>query len=463
MGSASSNHIIDMSIDSGLINTYKIGKQIGIGNFGIVRKASLLNDPSQSFAIKTIQKSKIKTNKDYLFQEIEILKKVDHPNIIKLYDVIEEPGCYHLVMELCSDGELYDRISGQGHLDESEAKRLVRQILLAVNHLHCNGIVHRDLKPENFLFEGNELKLIDFGLSAFCTKGKMKTMVGSPNYVSPEVLHSKYDTKCDMWAIGVITYVMLSGSFPFYGRTNKEIFSKIIPGDYRFSEPSWQNVTPQAINFIRQLLVIKPQKRLSAFQALQHPWLQQPPTDLITSKLLISLKEYNSACSFKKEILSLLARYLKSEEISDLIQIFFQINKSCTGVITFDEFSSSLEKIDSRLLDVKRIDILKKLKFKEGKMKYSDFLASVLCCKTILTEKRLKQIFRILDIEKNGFLNAESLIKVFTRFGKSKEKGDVEKMIEDVHPWVAGQVNFNEFKKCIMPLFRSKSRWSCQF
>ncbi|CAG9331723.1 unnamed protein product [Blepharisma stoltei] len=463
MGSASSSHIIDMPVDSGLAYTYKIGKQISTGNFGIVRQASLLNDPSQSFAIKTLQKSKIRAHPNYLFQEIDIIKKLDHPNIVKLYDVIEEPSCYHLVMEYCSGGELYDKISAQGNLDELETKRLIRQILLAVNHLHFNGIIHRDLKPENFLYEADQLKLIDFGLSTFYTSGTMKAMVGSPNYVSPEVLKSKYDLKCDIWAIGVITYVMLSGNFPFYGRNNKEIFSKIITGDYRFAESPWHNVSSCAKNFIRQLLVVKPKKRLSAFQALNHPWLQQVPKYVINSKFLLSLKEYNSACTFKKEILSLLARYLKSDEISDLNQIFFQINASCTGLITFEELSSSLEKVDSRLLDVKRIDIVKKLKFKEGKLKYSDFLASVICSKTILTDKRLKQIFKILDTEKNGFLTAESLIKSFSRFGKSKNKSDVEKLIEDAHPWIAGQVNFKEFKACIMPLFRSKSSWSCQF
>lgn len=236
MGTLCSNTAIDNRSKDVLSTHYTFTKTIFSGPLTKVRLVHRINEPSLIFAVKSIMKNKLDCNFNSMSDEIKILQKLDHPNIIKLYEVYEDEFAYHLVSEYCSGGELFEHISQKGHLSENESRNIIKKILLAVNHLHVNGIVHRDLKPENFLFEGNEIKLIDFGLSKICKETYMKTLVGSAHYLAPEMLRGKYDAKCDMWAVGVIMYTMICGKHPFYGANNKEIFKKILGGTFNFND-----------------------------------------------------------------------------------------------------------------------------------------------------------------------------------------------------------------------------------
>ena len=217
---------------------FKMGKIIGSGHFGTVRLAvSRKGGEGTTYAIKTIKKTKIQRDEDALKREVRLMVTLDHPNIVNLYDLYEDVKYYHLIMEYCSGGELFERIIQIGRYTEERAAQLMKQIISAVKFLHDNNIAHRDLKPENFLFETTEnrsiLKLIDFGLSnKFSSKRgkaeKMETIVGTPYYVAPEVLKGSYGPLCDMWSIGVIMFILLSGKYPFVGTTENEIFKKIL-------------------------------------------------------------------------------------------------------------------------------------------------------------------------------------------------------------------------------------------
>jgi len=220
---------------------------------------------------------------DNVKREIEVMKKLNHKNIICLEDVFEEEGStgkIYMVLEYVGGGELFEHIIGRGNYSENDAAFAVRQIIEAVAYLHSKGIAHRDLKPENLLCTGpnNEIiKVADFGLSKEYSNQSLETIVGTPDYVAPEVLRGKgYTNAVDIWSIGVITYVLLCGSPPFYssGNDDKEVYMQILAADFKFFSPDWDNISKEAKSFITCLLVLTPGRRPTASQCLEAPWLK---------------------------------------------------------------------------------------------------------------------------------------------------------------------------------------------
>jgi len=216
-----------------------------------------------------------------LEREIDIMKKLQHPNIIQLMEVIDTSDTLYLVLEFASGGELFDAIVNKGSYSEADAAKIIRQILEAIQYVHKNGIAHRDLKPENLLLlqseNGDEIiKIADFGLSKDFGEEQLQTSCGTPDYVAPEVLMGEpYDMAVDIWSIGVISYVLLCGFPPFYGETQKELFENIMSGTYDFPDPEWTDVSDQAKSFIKSILVTDPEKRTTAEQCLNGEWIKE--------------------------------------------------------------------------------------------------------------------------------------------------------------------------------------------
>ena len=212
------------------------------------------------YAVKSINKEKLNGDLYLLKRELEILRSCDHPNIAKFYESYQDNTFFHFVIEYCSGGDLVTHIVKKKYLLEKDCKRLMFQILCAVNHLHDKKICHRDLKPDNFLFsnkdEISDIKLIDFGLSkSFGETKHLKTVVGTPFYVAPDVFKGNYDEKCDYWSCGAMLYTMLCGTTPFQARTNKLIFSKINKCKYSFYHPIWSKISDEAKDLIKRFLV----------------------------------------------------------------------------------------------------------------------------------------------------------------------------------------------------------------
>jgi len=258
---------------------YEFKGELGRGAFSVVYMATQRATGVQ-YAVKVINKKDL--GKDYeknLKMEVDILKKVNHPNIIALKELFDTPDKLYLVMELVTGGELFDKIVEKGSYTEHEAGQLVRKIVSAVDYLHNLGIVHRDLKPENLLLKRAdndlEIAIADFGLSKIVGQQMMmQTACGTPSYVAPEVLNaSGYGKEVDMWSIGVITYILLCGFPPFYGDTVPEIFEQIMEANFDYPEEYWGSVSKEAKDFINKLLVVDSDKRLTASDALRHPWL----------------------------------------------------------------------------------------------------------------------------------------------------------------------------------------------
>uniref|UniRef100_A0A3P8ZP81 Calcium/calmodulin-dependent protein kinase 1Db n=1 Tax=Esox lucius TaxID=8010 RepID=A0A3P8ZP81_ESOLU len=230
-------------------------------------------------AVKCIPKKALKGKETSIENEIAVLRKIKHENIVALEDIYESPNHLYLIMQLVSGGELFDRIVEKGFYTEMDASRLIKQVLDAVNYLHAMGIVHRDLKPENLLYYNphDEAKIMisDFGLSKMEGTGDvMATACGTPGYVAPEVLAQKpYSKAVDCWSIGVIAYILLCGYPPFYDENDSKLFEQILKADYEFDAPYWDDISDSAKDFISSLMEKDPEKRFTCDQALAHPWI----------------------------------------------------------------------------------------------------------------------------------------------------------------------------------------------
>ncbi|XP_067437806.1 calcium/calmodulin-dependent protein kinase type 1D isoform X2 [Thunnus thynnus] len=231
------------------------------------------------FAVKCIPKKALKGKESSIENEIAVLRKIKHENIVALEDIYESPDHLYLIMQLVSGGELFDRIVEKGFYTEKDASTLIRQVLDAVNYLHRMGIVHRDLKPENLLYfnpqDESKIMISDFGLSKMEGSGDvMSTACGTPGYVAPEVLAQKpYSKAVDCWSIGVIAYILLCGYPPFYDENDSKLFEQILKADYEFDAPYWDDISDSAKDFISSLMEKDPSKRFTCEQALRHPWI----------------------------------------------------------------------------------------------------------------------------------------------------------------------------------------------
>ncbi|XP_070460621.1 calcium/calmodulin-dependent protein kinase type 1B isoform X1 [Equus przewalskii] len=258
-------------------SVYEIREKLGSGAFSEVVLAQERGS-SHLVALKCIPKKALRGKEALVENEIAVLRRVSHPNIVALEDVHESPSHLYLAMELVTGGELFDRITERGSYTEKDASHLVGQVLGAVSYLHSLGIVHRDLKPENLLyatpFEDSKIMVSDFGLSKIQAGNMLGTACGTPGYVAPELLEQKpYGKAVDVWALGVISYILLCGYPPFYDESDPELFSQILRASYEFDSPFWDDISESAKDFIRHLLERDPQKRFTCQQALQHLWI----------------------------------------------------------------------------------------------------------------------------------------------------------------------------------------------
>ncbi|TWW62643.1 Calcium/calmodulin-dependent protein kinase type 1G, partial [Takifugu flavidus] len=251
-----------------------LGK-IGRGSFSVVYMVRE-KKTGKLYALKCLKKKHLVQSN--LENEIRVLRRINHENVVGLEDFYESRTHYYLVMQLVSGGELFDRILDRGVYTEQDASKVIKQVLEAVSYLHKNSIVHRDLKPENLLFysaeENAKIMVSDFGLSKTVENGVMSTACGTPGYVAPEVLAQKpYSQAVDCWSIGVITYILLCGYPPFFEENETLLFSKIRRAEYAFHSPFWDDISDSAKDFIGNMMEKNPTKRFTTEQALKHPWV----------------------------------------------------------------------------------------------------------------------------------------------------------------------------------------------
>jgi len=263
---------------------YTLKDLLGTGAFSQVRLAESKEHPGELYAIKVIDKKALKGKEDSLENEIRVLRRLDHPNVVKLLEAYESKSYVYLVMELVTGGELFDRIVEKGSYTEKDAADLIKQVLSAVAYMHDSGVVHRDLKPENLLYaspeDDSKIMISDFGLSKMEDSGIMATACGTPGYVAPEVLAQKpYGKEVDVWSIGVISYILLCGYPPFYDENDANLFAQILKGEFEFDSPYWDDISHEAKEFIRKLMSVDVDKRLTCEEALAHSWITGATSD----------------------------------------------------------------------------------------------------------------------------------------------------------------------------------------
>ncbi|KAG7275888.1 hypothetical protein CRUP_033301 [Coryphaenoides rupestris] len=293
---------------------YQLYEELGKGAFSVVRRC-VKKSSGQEYAAKIINTKKLSArDHQKLEREARICRLLKHSNIVRLHDSISEEGFHYLVFDLVTGGELFEDIVAREYYSEADASQCISQILESVNHIHQHDIVHRDLKPENLLLaskmKGAAVKLADFGL-AIEVQGDQQAwfgFAGTPGYLSPEVLRKDpYGKPVDIWACGVILYILLVGYPPFWDEDQHKLYQQIKAGAYDFPSPEWDTVTPEAKNLINQMLTINPAKRITAEQALKHPWVCQRSTVasmMHRQETVECLRKFNARRKLKGAILT---------------------------------------------------------------------------------------------------------------------------------------------------------------
>ncbi|XP_058801255.1 calcium/calmodulin-dependent protein kinase type II alpha chain isoform X20 [Phymastichus coffea] len=295
-------------------DNYDLKEELGKGAFSVVRRC-VQKSTGFEFAAKIINTKKL-TSRDFqkLEREARICRKLQHPNIVRLHDSIQEENYHYLVFDLVTGGELFEDIVAREFYSEADASHCIQQILESVHHCHHNGVVHRDLKPENLLLaskaKGAAVKLADFGL-AIEVQGDTQAwygFAGTPGYLSPEVLKKEpYGKPVDIWACGVILYILLVGYPPFWDEDQHRLYAQIKSGSYDYPTPEWDTVTPEAKNLINQMLTVNPNKRITASEALKHPWIcqrERVASVVHRQETVDCLKKFNARRKLKGAILT---------------------------------------------------------------------------------------------------------------------------------------------------------------
>ena len=503
---------------------YKEVNDLGVGTYGLVKKVLLISS-SIPRALKIIPKSKLirGVNNSMVINEIEILRSLDHPNIMKIYEYYEDNKNFYIVGEYCDSGDLYSKLEKLDNFSEVIVKIIMKQILSAIAYLHSKKIIHGDIKIENVLLntstkrkltrtftrlnqESNfkdlqkelinlkeenyskstkeffdnikqyEIKLIDFGCSKIFTKNKKiitysnnneqteidenddekkenkKLIRGASLYCSPEVVINKYDEKCDEWACGVLMYILLCGSPPFYGKKDEEIFRNIKKGNFHFYYPQFKNVSDNAKDLISQLLKYDKNKRISAKDALNHPFFTEDfnLNQKIDINILIRLKNLKSYNKIQQAVIAYLTMsFIDKDEEKKLRDVFRYIDKNSSGYIKKDDIKKAfkeqnLEIDENNLKNI--FDILDS--DSNGYIEYQEFLRALINKENLFSENNLKQVFELFDKDKSGQITWDDLYEIFFQSeDKNINEEIVQKFLEEINMKKEDSINFEQFSK----------------
>ncbi|MCD7460796.1 Calcium-dependent protein kinase 17 [Datura stramonium] len=427
--------------------TYSIGKELGRGQFGVTHLCTHKQSGEQ-FACKTIAKRKLVNKEDIedVKREVQIMHHLTgQQNIVELKGAYEDKHSVHLVMELCAGGELFDRIITKGHYTERAAATLLRTIVQIVHTCHSMGVIHRDLKPENFLLlnkdEDSPLKATDFGLSVFYKQG-------SAYYIAPEVLKRRYGPEVDIWSVGVMLYILLSGVPPFWAETEHGIFNAILRGHVDFSCDPWPSISHGAKDIVRKMLNSDPKQRLTAIQVLNHPWIKEDgdaPDTPLDNAVLNRLKQFRAMNNFKRVALRVIAGCLSEEEIMGLKQMFKSMDADDSGAITLEELKQGLAKQGTKLSDYEIQQLMEAADADgNGTIDYEEFITATMHMNRMDKDEHLYTAFKYFDKDNSGFITVEELEQALREFGMDDVK-DIKEIVAEVDSNNDGRINYDEF------------------
>lgn len=441
------------------------GKVVMARHIASGRKCALKRIDKRTVSAKILQQ---------LIAEVEIFLTLDHPNVTRLNDVYDTDKEIALLTECLDGGELYARLAELKTFPEPLAAETTRQMLRAVGYLHSHDIVHRDLKLENFLYESSAedapLKVIDFGFAKVWDSSKlMQASCGSVAYVSPDVLRGVgYTSKCDLWSLGVIVFMLLSGYPPFHG-SDEDMRAKILTCsvDWRHTK-RWSKVSQHAMDFVKSLLVRDPMKRLDAQAAMNHRWLSGSAGALkpvLSAAAVRSIDSYAGAPSLRRAVLQLLARELAPDEVSEMRSTFLDMAGNQEGTVRLSELKAAIRgeeetqpgdteaKTPARRLRRAKTEKLAEL-FQvmdvngDEQVYYSDFIAATMDEKFKLSEAHLRAAFHRLDADNSGAISAEDIRNTI---GETFEGVETEALVRDagLSPSAHGEIGFDSFVRVL--------------
>jgi len=406
-------------------------------------------EDDEEFAMK-IMKRDDKWNPVLFKQEYELLNMLDHPNILKYKDCYMDIKNFYFCTELCKGGELFDKIKEMKKFCEVEASSFIKTFISAIAHCHSKNIVHRDLKPENIVFRTtacNVMVIIDFGDAKVVKLDDIyEDFVGTAFYLAPECVRNRTGEelkKSDMWTIGVITYVLVTGRPPFYGRDNKEILKKILRKQLDF--PKGSHLSKPAKDFIRRLCAKKPNLRLSAEKALEHGWLNgDAGTQDLCKDLMESLSNYSSVSKLKKVLVRMLGTQMTKSDHKALRNQFDKIDTDGDGVINLKELTDYLAKQSGNYEEAKKTatHIIEQLdQDGDGKISRAEWWDARIATK-LQNDSVIRQQFDRIDDNGDGYITNDELTKLFN----GQLTGDlIKQMIEEVDENNDGKISYDEF------------------
>jgi calcium-dependent protein kinase len=445
---------------------------LGEGSFGKVFKVfhKVSRVPR---AMKIIIKSKAAMNEDdekALINEINILKSLDHPNILKVYEYFNTKRKFYIISELCTGGELFDKIQTDKYFNEKASAHVMKQLLSAVAFCHNNNIIHRDLKPENILIESEEeykkeyftIKIIDFGTSEIVKNAMLDKRIGTPFYIAPEVLNNHYNEKCDLWSCGVILYILICGYPPFNGDSEDEIYSMVRKGKYTTEGRIWDDASFEVIDLIKHLLCKDITRRFSAEQALNHIWFRKMK-DIIKLKPIATenlkaisnnIKNFRANQKMQQATLAFIVHNLtKKEEVEELRNAFHDFDENGDGRLTKEELIKGLSKVmtpSEAKLEVDRIMELVDTD-NNGFIEYEEFIRASMNKEKLLSENNLQSAFDMFDKDKNGMITIKELRNVLGRDGNISENV-WKQIILEIDSNGDGEVSYKEFKDMMLKI-----------
>lgn len=392
-----------------------------------------------------------------LKNEIAILKDLDHPNIVKMYEYLEDEKRIYIVTEICKGGELFDEILNRSKFDERDAAVVMKQLLSAINYCHKKNIVHRDLKPENMLLESDrdleKIKVVDFGTSLVYDKDRaLDEKLGTAYYIAPEVIKKSYNEKCDLWSCGVIMYILLSGEPPFNDprADNDAIMKKVEVGKYDIDHGVWKSISPEAKDLVKKLLTYDASERISAEDALKHKWISDNSSIDIDNKTaenaLGNLGKFRADQKLKQAAYAFIASQLISKSEKDrLAKIFKAIDKNGDGKLSKEEILDGYEEHFGKHLDEDELDSLFGSVDIDGSgfIDYSEFIMATMNEKKNISEEKLQAAFKTFDKDGNGTISADEVKDVLGL--ANMDDSTVKEIISQVDENNDGEIQFDEF------------------
>ena len=464
-----SNRLFIDEINDSPSKKYEILSKLGSGSFGNVYLARN-KYTDEKVALKQIKKSSANLLSDgEIKDEIEILKTLDHPDIVRIIESFNTKNSYILITEYCEGGELFDQVKNQ--LSETQIAVIFRQLLSGLAYLHSNNIVHRDLKLENILIHEIEkskttgedlfnIKIIDFGTARIFDKNrKPQSIVGSSYYIAPEVLRQRYNKQCDLWSVGVILYLFIVGHAPFDGCDDEEITNNIHKGVYSKNDRRWIKASKEVKDLIQKLLTYRPSQRLTAMQALNHPWFKMtdsnilydnvPKSDIINC--IRNLLTYNINYKLEELFLAYIIHNIPREKkAKSAIKLFKLVNENGDGKLRKNELKKTLLKFVTE-------EFLQKYDFdgifamldgdNKGFINYEEFLRGALGRKDILNDEILSYAFIYFDPEGSGFIKKK---KIKSILGNKIDNITFQSFFDEIDLDKDGKISFDDFKSMLL-------------